>query len=196
MKLTRHWSTFKGPVQVVPVQQELPQGMTFGPLTFAPGKDEQKLSMIVPANVPPGTYNFVFKSFAPIPMGPKAKQANVVQCSSAVVVTVVPKQVATLSVASPATLKAGEEIEVQVKVARTYEQAGAFKLKVVFPKEVTGLEADEVTLPASQNEVKIVLRADEDATPGPRNNIAVEATCQLHGVTLTHVAKFNVNIGK
>jgi hypothetical protein len=198
MKLTRNWADFKGNLQVLPIPGELPQGVAFAPLTFAPGKDDQKLSLTIPGNVAPGNYTFVFKSFAPIQQGgAKGKAVNVVQCSTAVVVTVVPKTVATLSVGNAApSLKAGTQTDVVVKVARMYDYADSFKVKLVLPPEVKGLHAEEVTIPAGQNEVKLVLHADEDAAPGPRNNITVQAVCVLHGQTLTHETKINVTVTK
>jgi hypothetical protein len=197
LKLTRHWPEFKQPLQVIPIPQELPPGVTFGPVTLAPGKDEGKLTMNVPANVPVGTYTFVFKSFAPIPSGPKAKAVNVVQCSTAVVLTVLPKQVATLAVTNAApTVKVGSENELIVKVTRTQGYDGKFTVKLVLPPDVKGLEADEVILEAGQSEARILLQVEDDAMPGPRNNIAVIATCELHGMTLTHETKINVNVTK
>jgi hypothetical protein len=197
LRLTRHWADFKQPLQVVPIPQELPPGVTFAPVTLVPGKDEQKLAMNVPGNVPPGTYTFVFKSFAPIQNGPKGKAVNVVQCSTAVVLTVVPKQVATLSIVNPpATMKAGAEVEVTVKVVRTNDYTGDFTVRLLLPPDVKGIEADDVTLPAGQDEVKIILRTEDDAAPGPRNNLTVQAMCELQGMTLTHEAKINVNVTK
>ena len=57
---------------------ELPAGITFGNLTFAPGKDDQVVVLTVAANVPPGTYNLVFRGFAPISPDPKAKPVNTI----------------------------------------------------------------------------------------------------------------------
>jgi hypothetical protein len=196
LKLTRHWPEFKSNLQVVPVPQEMPQGVAFGPLNFAPGKDEQQLAFTIPANLPPGNYTFVFKSFAPITVTPKGKAVNVVQCSTPVVVTVLPKQVATLTVANPPALKPGTQAELVVKVARQFDYAGDFKVKLVLPTDVKGISADEVTIPAGQNEVKVILRAAADAVPGPRNNISVQATAVLQGVTLTHETKINVTVTK
>jgi hypothetical protein len=99
-------------------------------------------------------------------------------------------------VTTPPALKAGDEVDVVVKVTRTYDYGGDFKIKLILPKDVKGVEADDVTLPAGQNEVKFTLRVDEDAEPGPRNNITVQATCELHGATLTHETKLNVNVTK
>ena len=198
MKLTRHWADFKAPLQVVPIPQEMPQGVNFGPLTLAPGKDDQQLTFIIPGNVQTGTYTFVFKSFAQIPLpGAKGKAANVVQCSTPVTVTVLPKTVATLSVSNAApALKPGDQFELVVKVARTNDYTDSFKVKLVLPKDLKGISAEEVTIPAGKNEVVLLLDADEDAIPGPRNNITVQATAVIQGVTLTHETKINVMVTK
>jgi hypothetical protein len=197
MKLTRHWPEFKAALQIVPLPGELPPGVTFAPVNLAPGKEEQNLVLNVPANVTPGTYTFVFKSFAPVPVQPKGKAVNVVQCSTAVVLTVLPKQVATLTVSNPApALKPGTQAELIVKVARQYDYGDAFNVKLVLPPEAKGLSADEVTIPQGQSEVKLILRVADDAVPGPRNNLTVQATAILQGVTLTHETKINVNVIK
>jgi hypothetical protein len=199
LKLTRLWPEFKAQLQIQPVPTELPPGMAFGPVNIAPGKDDGQIVLNVPGNLPPGRYTFVFKSFAAIPvpgMG-KGKATNVVQCSTAVVVHALPRQVATLTVTPPApALKPGGETELTIKVARTNDFTGSFKVKLVLPKEVAGLSADEVTIPEGKSEVKLTVQAADDATPGPRNNLSVVATAVLEGVTLTHETKINVTINK
>jgi hypothetical protein len=203
LKLTRLWPDLKAQFQVQPVPQELPQGMNFGALSFAPGKDEQSIVMTVPNNVPPGHYNFVFQGFAPIPFNkdPMAKQkpnVNVVQPSTPVLVTILPKQVAQVSVSNGnPTIKLGNQAEVVVRVNRQYDYADAFKVKLVLPQGMKGLSADEVTIPADQNEVKLLLRVPADATPGNRPNLTVQAVALVEGtVPLTHETKINVNIVK
>ena len=112
-------------------------------------------------------------------------------------VTVLPKQVGSVSVANAnLTLKAGDEVEIVVKVSRSNDYNDGFDVKLVLPKDVTGISADEVTIPAGQSEVKLILHADEDAAPGPRNNIGIVATAVLQGVTLTHEIKINVVVQK
>jgi hypothetical protein len=197
LKVTRHWPDLKGNLQVAPVPTELPQGVAFGALTFTPGKDEQQLVFAVPANLPPGQYTFVFKGFGPIAGMPKGKAVNAMQCSTPVTLTVVPKQVATLTVVPPpAPLKPGTQTELVVKVARQADYNESFKVKLVLPTDVKGISADEVTIPAGQNEVKLILQTAADAAPGPRNNIAVVATAVIHGLTLTHETKINLNVTK
>jgi hypothetical protein len=199
LKLTRLWPTFKSQLTIQPLPGELPPGMNFPQINFPPGKDDQTVNLAVPINVPPGKYTIVFKSFAPIPVpiGPKTKDVNVVQCSSPVVVIVLPKQVATLSAAMAGPgLKVGEEAELVVKVARQNGYAGDFKVKLLLPADAKGLSADEATIPAGQNEVKLTVRADDDAAPGPRNNLTIRAIATLEGVDLAHETKINVNVIK
>ncbi len=203
LKLTRLWPDLKGQFQVAPVPQDFPQGMNFGNLNFAPGKDEQNVVMTIPANVPPGTYNLVFRGFAAIPFNkdPMAKQkqnVNVVQPSTPVLLTVLPKQVAQLNVANGnPTIKLGKEAEIIVRVNRLFDYADAFKVKLVLPKGVQGISADEVTIPAGQTEAKLIVRVPANATPGNRPNLIVQAVAIVNGnVPLTHETKINVNVVK
>ena len=60
LKMVRHDPEFKGNFQIAPVQGELPLGMNFGAITFAPGKDEQKLTLTTqPNQTPIGRHNIV-----------------------------------------------------------------------------------------------------------------------------------------
>ncbi len=203
LRLTRLWPDFKSAFQVAGIPQDLPQGMNFGALNFTPGSDEQKVIMSVPSNVPMGTYNFVFRGFAAIPFNkdPEAKQkpnVNVVQPSTPVSVTVLPKQVAQLSVSNGnPTIKVGKQAEIVVRVNRQFEYADAFKVKLLLPPGMQGVSAEEVTLPAGQNEVKFVLHVPAGASPGNRPNLTIEATALVNGnVPLKHDAKINVNVVK
>jgi Bacterial pre-peptidase C-terminal domain len=202
LKLTRLWPEFKSQFQVAGVPQDLPLGMNFGALNFTPGNDEQKVVMSVPSNVPMGTYNFVFRGFAAIPFSKdsqaKQKSVNVVQPSTPVLVTVLPRQVAQLSVSNGnPTVKAGKQTEIVVRVSRQNEYADAFKVKLLLPPGVQGVSADEVTLPAGQNEVKLLLRAHATASPGNRGNLTIEASALVNGtVPLKHETKINVNVVK
>jgi hypothetical protein len=198
LKLQRVAVDFKGNFQVTPVPGELPAGITFGNLLFAPGKDDQTAVMAVAANTPPGTYNVVFRGFAPISPGPKAKPVNTILPSTPVQVTVLPKQVANLTVdnANP-TVKLGMDGVVLVRVARLFEYNDPFKVQLVMPPGVTGVTADEITVPAGASEAKLTLRVPANTPPGPRPNITIRALAVVNGnVTLTHETKINVNVVK
>jgi hypothetical protein len=203
LKLTRLWPDFKGQFQLTPEPQDMPPGMNFGALNFTPGKDEIKVVMNVPTNLAPGPYNFVFRGFAAVPFNKdlQAKQkpnVNVVQSSTPVLVTVLPKQVAQLSVSNAGpTLKPGSKTELVVRVNRQFDYADAFKVKLVVPAGMRGISADAVTLPAGQNEVKLLLQASASVTPGNHPNLTVEAVALFNGnVPLTHQTKITVNVVK
>jgi hypothetical protein len=84
-----------------------------------------------------------------------------------------------------------------VKLSRLNDYDGPFKLQLVLPPNLKGLGADDVAVPAGQNEAKLVLKAPSDAAPGNRQNLVVRADAVLSGdVTLTHEAKINVNVVK
>jgi hypothetical protein len=198
VKLKRLQADFKAPLQIQPLPQEYPPGMTFGPMTIAPGKDVATLNLNVPTNVPPGTYNFVLRGFAPLAPGPKAKAVNVVMPSTPLTIIVLPKQVATLSVSNPnPTVKLGKDVELLVKVNRQYDFEGEFKVHLELPKGMQGVTADPVVILPGQNEAKLVLRVPTNAAPGNRPNLIVRAVATVNGnVALNHDAKINVNITK
>jgi hypothetical protein len=198
LQLTRNFPDFKGNFQVTPVPGDLPVGFAFGNLTFTPGKDNVKAVLTVATNAAPGTYNVVFRGFAGISPAPKAKVVNTVLVSTPVQVTVLPKQVAMLSVdnANP-TIKTGAEGAVLVKVSRQYDYAGEFKVELVLPPNVKGVSADPITIAGDMNEGKMMLRIPPDTPPANLQNLIVRATAVVNGnVTLTHETKINVNIAK
>src|SRR5262249_14840626 len=154
----------------------------------------------VNAQAQPGTYTFVLRGVAQIPYNkdPKAAQkppVNVVQPSTAVTITVLPKVVATVAatVANP-NLKAGAQAEVVVKVTRQFDYAGEFKVQLVLPPNLKGLAAADVVIPAGKDEAKLVFKVTADAVPGPRNDLIVRATAMVNGKvpTVQESPKFNV----
>jgi len=198
LRLTRTFPEFKGNFQVVPVPGELPAGVAFANLTFAPGKDTVNAVVTVAANTAPGMYNVVFRGFATISPSAKAKPVNTILVSTPVQLTVLPKQVATLSVDNPnLTIKTGANGTVLVKVARKYDFTDAFKVELVLPANVQGVSAAGVTIPPGANEAKLVLTIAPDTPPANLQNLTVRATAVVNGnVTLTHEIKINVNIAK
>jgi hypothetical protein len=200
IKVKRWQPDFKAPVQIQPVPGELPQGMTFGPLNIGAGKEDATLNLNVPGNVLPGTYNIVLRGFAPVPLATKGKgkAVNVVMPSTPLTLVVLPKQVATLSVPAPnPTVKLGQEVALVVRVNRQFDYEGEFKVELVLPKGVEGVEATPVVIPAGANETKLVLRVPTNTPPGNRPNLTVRAVATVHGsVAINHETKINVNITK
>jgi hypothetical protein len=207
--LARLWPDFKSQVQVAPLdpQTHLPPGLTFGtnnqPINIPADKAPAVAVLDIKTNVPPGTYNLVLRGTAQMPYNkdPMAKQkanVNIVLPSAPLTVTVLPNQVASVSVsnANP-TLKIGTQTELVVKVTRLHDYAGEFKVQLVLPPNVSGVMADEATIPTGKDEVKVLLKANADAAPGNRQNLVVRATATLDGnLPLIHEAKINVNVIK
>jgi Bacterial pre-peptidase C-terminal domain len=205
VKLNRLSPDFKAPLAVQATVGELPQGFTVNnnqPITIAADKTDGTLNVVVPANTPPGTYNIVLRTTAQIPMenaGKKGKQpTNIVLPATPVTLTVLPKAVATVALATPnPTAKIGMTTELIVKVTRLHEFDGEFKVKVVLPPDAKGVTVDEVVIPAGKDEAKLLLKVAEDAMPGNRANLAVVAAAMYNGnVPINQEAKFNVNIVK
>jgi hypothetical protein len=208
LKLTRHWPDFKGQVQATPHDPAAysPANLLFNnnqAVTIPAGKDTATAEIAVPANVVPGTYNLVLVCTASVPFNKdasakqKPETASVLP-SSPLTLTVLPKQVATLSVnnANP-TLKAGAQAELIVKVARQFDFTGEFKVQLVAPPGVQGVSAQPVVIPAGKDEAKLVLQAAANAAPGNRANLPIQAVALIQpNVPLTHEVKINVNITK
>jgi hypothetical protein len=203
--LTRLWTDFKQPLLVQAQPLELPPGFVVNnnqPVTIAPNQHEASLPVVVAGNVQPGTYTLVLRTQSQIPFNkdPKAAQKPptiVVQPTTPVTLTVLPRSVAALTLGNAApTIKVGTEGELVVKVARQSGYEGDFKVQLVLPPNVKGVEAGESTIPAGQNEVKLVLKVPADAAPGNVPNLTVRATATLDGVPIVHEVKFNVNVVK
>src|SRR4029079_14393870 len=95
------------------------------------------------------------------------------------------------------TLKIGGTAELTIKVERQYDFAGEFKVKFELPKDVTGVTAEEVTIPAGKDEVKLVLKADDGAKTGAVSNATVTVTAMYDKKhTITHEAKVNFTVAK
>jgi hypothetical protein len=192
-KLARIDADFKGNFQIQATPGELPVNVTATNLTFAPGKDEQKLTLTAQATAVPGRYNLVLRGFAPI-APPKGKNVNTILPSAPMTLIIVPKQVATLTVdnANPP-LKAGGETAVTLKVARQFDYPGEFKVQLL-PDNTNGVSAQELVIGAGQNDAKLILKAADGVNPGPRQNLTVRAIAVVEGVSLNHDVKINVNV--
>jgi hypothetical protein len=204
LKLARLSPDFKTPLQATlldPVQNLVINNNQ--PITLNPGTDTVTVPVVVNANVAPGSYNLVFRGQGQLPFNkdPKAAQKQpipVVLPSSPVVLEVLPKAVATVTLAPPnPTVKAGAQADLVVKVARQFNYDGEFKVEVVVPPAAKGVTAPAVTIPAGQDEAKVVLSAAADTAPGARADLVVRATAMFNGkVPTVHEVKFSVNVVK
>jgi hypothetical protein len=192
--------------------EPLAQNQQSNPITVQvptqPTKDKPEglANLDVKSNALPGTYTIVLKGTAQVPFarpgadGKMAKGPNipVEVLGEPILVTVIPSSLAKLTVGNLPnnTLKLGKTGELTIKVERQYDFSGEFKVKIEWPKGVTGITASEGTIPAGQNEAKLELKAG-DSKPGTVNGAVVTVT----GVydkkhTISHEAKINFNVAK
>jgi hypothetical protein len=201
-KLTRIWPDFKTPLQVQAV--DLPPNLVINnnqPLAIP--ADTGAMVVDAQAAVLPGTYTLVFRTTTQIPYNKNPKDAqkpptNVVLPSIPVTLTILPKVVATVNLPNAnVTAKVGAQVEVDVKVARMFDYAGPFKVQLVLPAAIKGLTADEVTIPAGKDEIKLLVKVAADAIPGNRPELVVRATGTVNGtVPVIQEAKLAVNVVK
>jgi hypothetical protein len=211
LQLARIWPDFKTPLlvsSVAPLPQNQPPFLTFGnnnqPVNMAPGNDKAAAVLTVANNALPGTYTFVLRGQAQIPYskdpkgGGQKANSNVVQASTPFTITVLPKQLATVTAAPPAAkVQPGSQAEVVIKVARMYEFPGEFKVQLVLPPNLKGIVADEVTIPAGKDEAKLVIKTAADATIGNHANLVVKATAMYNGnLAVAQETKISINVAK
>jgi hypothetical protein len=117
--------------------------------------------------------------------------------STPVSITVMPKSLANLTVANAQpTVKIGSEAKLTVRVARQFKYDGEFKVQLVPPQGVQGVEAAEVTIPAGKDEVDLVIRVPAAAAVGNRQNLVVRATASFNKTPVVHETKISVNVVK
>lgn len=206
LKLTRSWPDFKGPLTLQLAPQEVIPNVAVNngaAITVQPNQKELKVPVNVNPQAAPGTYNLVLRGTASIPFNkdPKAKQKpaiNVMQPSAPAELVIVPKQVATVTLANAnPTVKAGAQGDVVVRVARMYQYAGPFKVRLVLPKGTTGVAAADTTIPAGKNEAHLVLKIAPKTPPGPRARLVVQLTALLPGnISAVQEATVNVTVVK
>jgi len=172
------------------------------PLPIAKEKNDAPFVVDVKANAAPGTYTISLRGdtlvkFTKDPTGKDKKDITVSAFAPPFEVKVIPVSLGKITAQPVGNVKIGGTGEVTVRVERLFEFAGEFKVKLVFPKETKGVTAIEATIPAGQNEVKMIITADKDVKAGGISNIIVQAVAVWDAkYPTTHEAKFNLNISK
>jgi hypothetical protein len=131
-------------------------------------------------------------------MAKQKQNINIVQPSTPVEINIAPKQLGTVTLAAAnVTVKQGAQGEVIVKVARLFDYAGEYKVKVMLPPNANGVACDEITIPAGQSEGKLMVKAADAAAVMNYANLSVVATAMYEGKTpVTQEAKLSVNVAK
>ena len=179
----------------------LPPALTFQQFNFPPDKDTADVTFTVKPNADPGTYTVILRGQVQVnkadPKTKKQTNLTVLLPSTPITLTVLPKELAKLSVAGSPKVKVGGETEVVVRVARRHNFAGPFEVKLIVPAGVKGLEPAEATVPAGANEVRLAICADPGYDRGHAKNLVVRAVGLFQGkVATTQEMKLSVNVVK
>jgi hypothetical protein len=191
------------PEQLLQQQQNSPLAVQ---VAGQPTKDkpEVQVTLDARANAVPGEYSIVLRgvsqvAFVKDPMGKQKQNVPAEAFGAPIPVLVIPGSVAKLTPGALPnnTLKIGTPGELVVKVERQHDFAGPIKVKFEPPKGVTGVTAEEVTIPAGKDEAKLVLKAAKDAKPGAVTGATITATALYGGkYTLTQEAKVNFTVAE
>ncbi|MBY0512353.1 MAG: PPC domain-containing protein [Gemmataceae bacterium] len=174
-------------------------------VTAQPTKDKPEGVVVIDVknNAMPGKYSVSLRGDCQVPFvrDPMTKKGGPVPTAvfaDPIEVTVLPTSVAKVSpVQVPnGTVKAGQTVEVVVKVERQYDYAGEFKVAFVPPKDAAGVTAADVTIPAGQDEAKLTIKAAADAKPGAVTNATITVTATYDGKPIAHEAKVTFNVAK
>ncbi len=181
------------------------------PYTVAAGtqptkdKAEGVVTIDVKTNAFPGKYVVTLRGESQVPFtrddGKKTKGGNVpaIGFADPVEFTILPT---TLAKVTPGqipnnTAKLGTTAELPLKLDRQFDYAGPFKVKFAPPMGVTGVTADEITVPAGKGEdAKLAIRVAADAKLGAVSNGVVTVTGTFAGKDIATETKVNFNIAK
>jgi hypothetical protein len=202
LKFTKLSNEFDGTIQNTTVTN-VPQPLASS-VKVSLTKDGGKAELDIKNNVPPGVYSLIFRAQGQVPLlldpNDKTKKTTVpmTQPSVPVVVTIIPKELARVTVASNnLSVKPGETAQVSVQLARQFDYAGEFQLELVTPDDSQGVRAEHVTIPAGRDSAVLKVEVAPDSQAGNRSGLIVRAIAQFRGTTtITQEAKFSLNIIK
>ncbi len=195
VKLERLQPNFQTTVQVTSLA--VPQGLVVQPLALTPGKDSGNVVIDTKQTVPPGVYSLVLRgTTGPVQPKPQPKPGDKVLSlpASPVLLTILPKSIAKLKVdATIPRLAPGESRDLPVEVARLMNYDGPFKVELIIPKDVKGLQAPAAQIKAGENATKLVVSASADAPVGVARLI-VRLTANYQGIAVVQDSKLSVNV--
>ncbi|QDU18641.1 hypothetical protein [Urbifossiella limnaea] len=188
---------------VGPGQQQVPFAVTAG---TQPTKDKAEgvVTIDVKANAFPGKYAVALRGESPVPFTrdaakDKGKATPAVSFADPVEFTVLPTSLVKVTPGQLPnnTAKLNSKAELLLKLERQYDYAGEFKVKFTAPMGLTGVTADEVTVPAGKgDEAKLILRIGDGAKAGAVNNAIVTVTGRYAGKDVVTETKVNFNVAK
>ena len=170
---------------------------------MAKEKNDATITLDIRPAALPGTYAIVLKGDTQIqiirdPAKKDAKTpANVQAYTQPLEITILPLTLGKFTATLPANgvIVAGKNAELTVKVERSGDYTGEYKISVALPKDIKGITAKDAILPAGKDEVKLPFDIAADAKVGGVTNFVVTATATVHGkYPIQHEVKANLTI--
>jgi hypothetical protein len=190
---------FKASVQVDALG--LPANFKTPTTTVAPDK-EGNFVLDTKNQFPPGVYSLVLRGQTQAPKNnqqpPKNAPPNLVEYTTPVSLTVLPKQLAKLTVTpGQAKIQVGKETELIVRAKRDSDVPPTeLKVEVVFPPNGKGLSAAPATIKADQEQVRVVINASPDVRPGIAPNLTIRATALFNGIPVVQETTVPLSVVK
>lgn len=166
-------------------------------------KNDTIVTIDVRPNALPGIYAVVLKGDTQIQIArdPAKKDqktpANIQAYPAPLEVTVLPVSLGKFTATLPANgvIVVGKTAEMIVKVERSADYAGAFKINLQLPKDFKGVTVKDAMIPAGKDEGKLLIEVGPDAKIGGVTNVVVTATGTVHGkFGINHEVKSNFAI--
>ena len=112
--------------------------------------------------------------------------------------TIVPKSLAKVtSLPLAAKVGVGKEVEISVRVARTFDLPSSFKVEAILPPNVKGVTVKDVTIKAGEDEAKMTFIVAPNATIGQTPTITLRFTSMFNDtVPVVHESKLTLAITK
>ena len=175
---------------------EPPAGMPMPASTIAKGSTSARVAWPVPKGLAPALYTLVLKGSATYQPDPKGKaKYKVDEPSNAVIVAVRPAPVALTIASKPATVKAGESAEIEVKVERQGTFAGPVTLALDAPP-ASRIKADPIVLEPGKGSAKVVVRSSKESPVGAVAGASIRAEAVVDGVTIEVAVPLPLTVAK
>lgn len=158
--------------------------------------------LFIQNNATAGTYTFFVQGSTKISYtknadGSDKKDVDIVDGSTPISLTIIPGPL-TIAPKVPAggAVKQGASLEIEVTLNRRNGFEGPATLECIVPPELRGISAEPVSVPAGENQAKLVIKVANDATEGEHKFVAIRANVEQEGRKLAVDQTITLNVQK
>lgn len=191
LKLERRNPDFVGALQGITALY-LPPNVPNQTINIGDKQTDGLMGLVIPNNVPPGTYSMVLRGTGQVPYtkdtkNPKAAKANlpVLDPSPAIQLTVLPRPMDLAVTPNPPTVKKGESVAVKVTVNRVNNYKGPVTLALTLPPGLAGITAAPVTVAPDKNDAMVTIAVAANVLPGDKTLLTIRGTATVNNQPIT-----------